>query len=101
MDQTDERFDKAKWDAERREARRRAQALKSKLVDADSLEKLMKAESELVATIKGKEMEILEAFGKAFLAETGYKPSEVELVSRMDPSSLVWVFYFRPRGSDD
>ena len=40
--------------------------------------------------------EILEKFTEAYLAETGLKPSEAELVSRVDDKGK-FVMYFRKR----
>ena len=40
----------------------------------------------------------LDAFARAFLGETGFLPSECELVERIEGNSMVW--FFRERGGE-
>jgi hypothetical protein len=60
----------------------------------DYVERLMKE-------IREKDTEIREAFAVAFLAETGLKISDVELVSEFDSGSLRWRWWFRRRATHD
>lgn len=47
-----------------------------------------------------KRNEILEAFSKAYLAETGLMPSEIELVAEQNPMTfdkIETIYYFRKK----
>lgn len=54
---------------------------------------------EMVAKLKEKRSEIIEAFAKAYLADTGMRPTEVELVCQEMPMTenkiIEHVYYFR------
>jgi hypothetical protein len=52
----------------------------------------------LIADIANRRAQILEDFTRAYLAETGLRPSECELCERRDGMTLRW--YFRKRESD-
>jgi len=57
--------------------------------------KMSNAEEEYVKLSAKKNAEIVENFARAYLAETGLKPSEVVMVSTMEGTS--WSAYFRPK----
>lgn len=62
-----------------------------KLYDPISIEEAMKK-------IRDEKSKILEAFAKAYLAESGLMPSEVELVCQEDTSNktlIQHVYFFR------
>jgi predicted naringenin-chalcone synthase len=46
-----------------------------------------------------RKVEIIEQFAKAYLAETGLKPSEVELVTKQESTGMIieTVYYFRKK----
>ena len=59
----------------------------------------MKYLENILKEIRDNKNQILDDFAKAYLAETGLNPSEVEMVEQFDHAKMTYVYSFRKKSS--